>query len=151
MDSLAEKVAYLKGLAEGLDLGNETKEAKIINGMLDVLEEMSKVVADLEDDHFELTELVDEIDSDLANLEDDVDYLYDNCDCDCDDDDCDCGCEDDEHYYEITCPKCGESIYLDEDSLFEDGVYCPECNEKIEFDLEDCDCDCDDCHCDDCE
>ena len=28
MDSLTEKVAYLKGLAEGLDLGNDTKEAK---------------------------------------------------------------------------------------------------------------------------
>lgn len=147
MDSLTEKVAYLKGLAEGLDLGNDTKEAKIINGMLDVLEEMSKVVTDLEDDHFELTELVDEIDSDLATLEEDVDYLYEECDCDDDDD-----YEDDEHYYEITCPKCNESIYLDEDSLFEDGVvYCPECNEKIEFDLEGCDCDCEDCNCDDCE
>jgi hypothetical protein len=48
----------------------------------------------------------------------------DECDC------CDgCDCEDDE-YYEIECPSCGEIIYFDDDIDPED-LTCPACHEKI--------------------
>ena len=37
MMTVTEKVAYLKGLVEGLDFGKDEKETKVINAVLDVL------------------------------------------------------------------------------------------------------------------
>ena len=58
-----------------------------------------------------------------------------------------CGCDDD--LYEVTCPSCGDQIYLDEDMLLEGDTVCPNCGEKLEFDFDGCDCGCedDDCGC----
>ena len=65
-------------------------------------------------------------------------YKYCDCDCDCEDDD----------VYEITCPNCGEEVYVDGETLENEDVYCPSCRQMIELDLpEGCDCGCD-CDCD---
>ena len=39
---ISEKVAYLKGLAEGLALDTDTKEGKLIAAIIDVLDDMSE-------------------------------------------------------------------------------------------------------------
>ena len=66
-------------------------------------------------------------------------YLEELCDCDCDcgcqdGDECTCGCcdddFDDEEYYEIECPSCGEIICFDED-IDPEELTCPACHEKI--------------------
>ena len=148
--TLTEKVAYLKGLAEGLNLDKDAKETKLFEAMFDILEDMALTVNDIDEDLAAVEELVDCIDEDLDELED---IIYDDdcacdCGCGCDDDfDCDCGDE----LYEVECPSCGEAIYLDESMFDEEYIECPECGEKLELDIdfEDCDCDCDcDC-CDD--
>ena len=144
--TLTEKVAYLKGLAEGLDLDKDTKEAKIFDAMFDILEDMALTINDIDEDLSACEDLVDAIDEDLDELEE---YVF----CDEDDDFCDCGCCDceDDELYEVECPSCGEAIYLDESMFDEEYIECPECGEKLELDIdfEDCDCDCDcDC-CDD--
>ena len=47
--TISEKVAYLKGLADGLDLDQETsKEGKLIAKIIDVLEDVGFAVEDLE-------------------------------------------------------------------------------------------------------
>lgn len=146
--NLTEKVAFLKGLAEGLEIGEDKKQGKVLMGILDLLEDMALEIGGIQDDMEELCAQVDEIDEDLGEVEE---YLSGE-DC-CDDDDCDCGCEDeddeDEEYYEVECPKCGETIYVDEDLLDEDYIICPNCNEEIEIELDD-ECDCD-CGCDECD
>lgn len=136
--TLTEKVAYLKGLAAGLDLDKDSKETKIFEAMFDLLEDLALTVSDIDEDLAEVEEFVEEIDEDLAELEE---YVY------CDDDD-DCCCCDDEELYEVECPACGEEIYLDEEMLDEEFIECPACGEKLELDIdfEDC-CDCDDCDC----
>ena len=144
--TLTEKVAYLKGLAEGLNLDKDAKETKLFEAMFDILEDMALTVNDIDEDLAAVEELVDCIDEDLDELED---IIYDDdcdcgCGCDCDDDfDCDCGNE----LYEVECPACGEAIYLDESMFDEEYIECPECGEKLELDIdfEDCDCDCDCC------
>ena len=144
--TLTEKVAYLKGLAEGLNLDKDAKETKLFEAMFDILEDMALTVNDIDEDLAAVEELVDCIDEDLDELED---IIYDDdCDCDCgcgcdDDFDCDCGDE----LYEVECPSCGEAIYLDESMFDEEYIECPECAEKLELDndFEDCDCDCDCC------
>lgn len=144
--TVTEKVAYLKGLAEGLALDAAKPETKIINAMIDVLDELALTVADLEDGMDLISEQLDAVDEDLDELESFVYEELDDCDC-CDDDDCDCGCcGDDEEYYDVECPSCGEVICVDRDILEEGSICCPNCNELLEFEI---DCDCDDC--DDCE
>lgn len=126
--TLAEKVAYIKGLAEGLELG-DSKQDKLLKAIIDVLGDVSNEIDDLSDDVCDLAEQLDEVDEDLAALEDEI---YDE-----DDDD-----DEDDDFYEVTCPSCGETICLDEDMLIEGGIDCPSCGETLEFE---CTCDCDNC------
>ena len=119
---ISEKVAYLKGLAEGLALDTESKEGKLIAAIIDVLDDMSGKFEDLEDELCDVEDGLDAVSDDLEYVEDVVFDEYDE-----EDDDEDC--------YATTCPTCEETIYFDE-SILEDGeVICPNCGEKLEFDL----------------
>ena len=142
--TLTEKVAYLKGLAEGLALDESKPEIKVINAMMDILDDLALTVCDLEDGMDLISEQLDAVDEDLDELES---FVYEELDdCDCCDDDCD-----DEDYIEVECPCCGEVICVDKDILEDGSINCPKCDELLEFEF-DCDCDCDDCDdCDDCE
>lgn len=137
---ICEKIAYIKGLAEGLDLDTTTKEGKILNAIIDLLGDITEEICDIEEGCDELCEQIDAVDEDLANLEEII-YGDDEDDCDCDCDDC-CDCEDE--VYEIECPACNDVIYLDADMLEEEGMVCPNCGTDLEFDF-DCDCECG-CH-----
>ncbi len=139
----AEKIAYLKGLMDGLKLDEQSDTAKLFAAVTDVLASLSEAVDDIDTGLCELSDQVDEIDEDLGDLEewvysDDEEDEDDDCDC------CDC-CE----CYSVTCPNCGEEFELDDCDLDDGEVFCPNCNEKLEFDFdEDCDCCCgDDCDC----
>lgn len=138
-EMIEKKVAYLKGLAEGLALDENKPETKIINAMLDVLDELAMSVTDLEDAMDIFSEQLDAVDEDLDELENFVYEELDDCGCD----DCDCD-DDEEEYYDVECPSCGEVICVDRDILEEGSINCPQCNELLEFEVE-CDCDCDDC------
>lgn len=135
--TVSEKVAYLKGLAEGLALDESKPETKIINAMMDVLDELALSVAELEDGMDLLSEQVDAVDEDLDELESFVYEDLDDCCCD------DCCDGDEEEYYDVECPGCGEVICVDRDILEEGSINCPKCNELLEFEVE---CDCDDCN-----
>lgn len=134
MENISNQISYLKGLMEGLKFDENSNEGKIFKAILNVLEEIDYSMDDIYDYQDELAEQVDMIDDDLAAVEEEF--------ADCDD--C-CGCDDDDEYYEVECPSCGEVICLDEDVLCNgDDIICPNCKEPIELDF-DCDCDCDDC------
>jgi hypothetical protein len=144
--TITEKVAYLKGLIEGMEIDAETKEGKILKAIMDVLSDVALSVEDLEATVQEMGEQVDTIDEDLDALE--TDY-YDDCDCDCCDDDCDCDCCDcDGEFFEITCPACEEEFMVDEETLLDGGVECPNCGKSLEFEIDECDDDECDCCCD---
>lgn len=134
---ICEKIAYIKGLAEGLSLDDSTKEGKILNAIIDLLGDITEEICDIEDGCDELMEQIDAVDEDLASLEEII-YEDDEDDCDCD---CGCDCCDDE-VYEIECPACNDVIYLDADMLEEEGMVCPNCGTDLEFDFDGCDCDC---------
>lgn len=138
--TLTEKVAYLKGLIEGLELDETKPEGKIIKSMADILEDMALTVSDIEDEVDALDEYMGEIDEDLAAIEDiayeDEDEVGDEDDRferieDWDDFD-----DDDEEFYEVMCPHCKEIVYLDE-TIDPTKVTCPACIK--EFDItQDC-------------
>lgn len=158
--TIKEKAAYVKGLLSGLDLDDDKKETKLLKAMVDLMEDISLSIENIEEDVDDICDQLDVLDEDLSEVEDE---LYDECDCDCDcdcDDECDCGCNSDENFYEVICPSCDEKICLSEETLLDDEMNCPHCGELLEFDLSDmenceCGCDCDDecdCGCDcDCD
>ena len=121
---ITEKVAYLKGLAEGMELNTEKKEGKLLAAIIDVLEDIALELSDIEDAQEELGEGLDAVSDDLEDVED---LLYGE-----DDEDSEYELDDlgeDEDCYATTCPTCEESIYFDE-SVLEDGeVICPNCGE----------------------
>lgn len=108
----SEKVAYLKGLMEGLSPDASKAETKLIQAVIDTLETMADDLHALEEQSKYFDGYLDELDSDLGDLEDEVYGLNDEDDeddedpdifspaCeDCEDGDCDdcCMCvEDDE-------------------------------------------------------
>lgn len=137
--TISEKVAYIKGLAEGLNLDCEDKNSKVLKAIIELLEDIALSVEDLEDGCAELCEQIDAVDEDLSNLEDfvysdeDDDEYYDDEYFDDDDDD----------LYEVECPACHDVVYLDEGMLEEGEIACPNCGTNLEFDL---DCDCESCN-----
>ncbi len=149
--TLTERTAYIKGLCEGLGLDKkDTPEAKIINALVELCEEMALEIDDIEADIGELADYCEELDEDLGDVEevlvdmdededwDDDDYDFDDeewddeCDGDCED--CElCGsCEicDDEDYFEIVCPSCGETVCFDE-SVNSEELTCPACGAEL--------------------
>lgn len=138
---LTEKMSYLKGLMDGLEVEPSTKEGKVIISMAELLEDMVLYIDDLQSQVDELTELCDILDEDLGEVEEEVFETEDfNCgECECLDNDFDEDEEDfmdDEELYEITCPTCGDTILLDEGMIDEGSMHCPNCNELLEFDYE---------------
>ena len=129
--NLTERIAYIRGLAEGLKLDENRDEVKVIKAMIDLLEDMAYDVVEMEEVVDEVCNQVDEIDEDLAEVEEDIygDGGYVTYDKDTDE------FSDDEAYYEVTCPACDKTTIVDEDALIEGGLDCPYCGAEIEFDF----------------
>ncbi len=136
MSYMYERVSYLKGLAEGMEMSDSTKEGKLLLNIINILEEfaeeMEEVYEELDEiseSVMELDEYIEAVDEDLAELEDDIYELEDD-------------------FEEIECPDCGETIFVD-GQLIDKGeeVECPSCGLIIEF-SDECEC-CgeDDCDC----
>ena len=131
---ITEKVAYLKGLAEGLGLDKDSKEGKLFAAIIDVLDDMALEIEDMQELQMELSEGLDAVSDDLEDIED---IVYEEWDEDDEDEyEEDEEEEDSEDCYATTCPTCEEEIFFDESILEEGEVICPNCGERLEFDLE---------------
>ena len=157
--TISEKVAYLKGLAEGLGLDKDNKQDKLLAAVIDVLDAVALNLEEIEENALDLGDEIDAISDDLAEVESvvygefDEDEYDDEC---CDEDDyegeccgghhhdeahsCCCGGDHGDHsehvFYEVTCPACDNTITVDEDVLALGKIQCPSCGEILEFDLE---------------
>ena len=125
-----EKVAYLRGMLEGMKCDADSDMGKIVLKLIDIVDDLAHDLTDAEERADVMADYIDELDHDLGEVEE---YVYgDDCDC-CDDDDCDCCCDDDDDddLYELECPNCGDKIYITEDML-NGSIECPNCNTKID-------------------
>ncbi|MFQ9678936.1 MAG: CD1247 N-terminal domain-containing protein [Ruthenibacterium lactatiformans] len=66
---LKEKVAYIKGMMEGMEFDTATKEGKLLAAVVDVLEEMAKEVTNIDEDVDTLYDEVDAMSEDLEDVE----------------------------------------------------------------------------------
>ncbi len=127
----AEKVAYLKGLTEGLGIDPEQKEGKILTTILDILEDLAIDQEDLAADIAELDEGLDAVSDDLEDVET---VLFGDEEEDDDEDDIE-DWDGETAFYECECPACGETVTFDEDVLAKGSIQCPACGETLEFEL----------------
>ena len=142
--TLSEKAAYLKGLMDGLDLNKESAEGKMITGIVDLLGEMTTSISDLEENAIAVSDELDEIEEDLDAIEEflmdeddeEDDDFDDEDDYEFDDEDEEDDEDDEEVIYDVTCPSCGEVLHLDEDTILQESIHCPKCNELLEFEFD---------------
>ena len=149
--SILEKVAYLKGLAEGLGLDSETKEGKLITHIIDALSDMAVEINELCENALNIGDELDNLSTDLASIEE-ILLGGDDFDDDDDDDDeyedffgfgdedgvCNCGfCGGNDFSYVIECDTCGLDIALDDATLSDGMITCPSCGEEFEFEFDD--------------
>ena len=124
--TISEKVAYLKGLAECLNLDTEkSKEGKLISVMIGILEEVGLSIEDLEENALALGEEIDVLSDDLADVESEVFGEGEE-----DDDE-----EDD--FFEVECPNCEEPLVIDDEALAAGEIQCPNCETRFSLDLSD--------------
>lgn len=126
---LTNKVAYIKGLIDGLKIDESTNEGRVLLAIADVLEDMAKSIEDVAEEVDEAVELIDTLDQDLGDVEE---IVYDLDDEDEEDED-----DEDDPVYECVCPSCGETLVLDESVVVSGSVDCPNCGESLEFDFSD--------------
>lgn len=146
--TISEKVAYLKGLAEGLGLDTDkSKEAKLISVMVGILEEVGLSIEDLETNALALGEEIDALSDDLAEVE----SLFSE-------EEDDCGCGGHHHHHQqgeeedsyMPCPNCEQIIVIDDDAIETGDVSCEACGARFsihftdveEHDGEGCGCGC---------
>ncbi len=120
MSYIKEKVAYLRGLAEGLGVGSDST-GKLISEIIATLDVMADAVDENEAAIMELDECVDDIYEEIDNIDE---LLYDEED-------------DDDDFVEFECPNCGETAYFDKDMLENsEDLICPACNAPIVTDAD---------------
>jgi hypothetical protein len=113
LQDISEKVSYLQGLSEGLNITEGSPQGKIISGILNVLNEMADDINALHLDFSAMHDYIESVDDDLLELEETVA---------------------DDEFTELECRHCGESIYIESDILDDEDVIeviCPNCNEVI--------------------
>lgn len=131
--NLTDKMAYLCGMVDGMELDlTSSKEGKVLGKILDVMQEMTAYIVDLQTQVDELTDTCDLLDQDLGDLED---IVFDEDDDEDDDeyDDYYDEDEDDEVQYETVCLTCKNTIVLSESILDKGEMPCPCCGQKLEF------------------
>jgi hypothetical protein len=167
--SIKEKVAYLQGLADGMNV-DKMEGGKLFSTIIDTLSEMADEIDALAENALDIGEEIDALSDDLADVEmlledmdiDDEDYDFDYNDFFDDDDyDDDDDYEDDDDYDEsddfdepdcgscrkakfsidVNCPECNAAIELDEEDIANEAVTCPGCAKQIELEIDEVDVD----------
>ena len=126
MSNLSDRVSYLKGLAEGLKLDTEKNEGKLIDKMLELLSDMAAEMDELRADHDDLSDFVESIDEDMADLEDAVYGEEEDGEGESEED------GENGNLVEYTCPHCGEEMTFEVDSFdFDEDYLCPNCHQPL--------------------
>lgn len=112
-----ERIAYVRGLLQGSESLERDAAAKSAwENLLLVCDELADSVNELHTLQHEIEEYVEGVDSDLADLEEEV---Y--------------GEEAEDEYVRTDCPTCGEEVWFEQGYLYDDDVEiaCPDCGQVL--------------------
>lgn len=116
MGKIKERVAYLQGLTQGLNIGSQSAEGKLLLNIIDVLDDMAEEFTHLQIVQEDLETYVESMDEDLTDLEDEV---YEDVN--------------EDEFVEVKCPTCNETVSFESDILKDDAVEvsCPHCGDVV--------------------
>jgi len=154
MGTLKDRASYIRGLAEGMQLDQNTNEGKLLGVIIELLNDMATSIEEVMVEHLKLSNNVDDLEDIVTSLDDTLDSLLedddgddDEEDDDDDDDDDDWVFEDDDDddddnglsdiFVECMCPLCKAVFYAEEDDLGRDIDYiCPSCEKRVRPNLD---------------
>lgn len=113
MQEITDKISYLQGMSEGLNITEGRPQGRIIAGILNVLNEMAEEITAIQKEAKDIRDYLECVDDDLLDLEEIV-------------------VEDE--FMELECANCGEQLRVETDFLDDEDVIeiiCPNCNEVI--------------------
>lgn len=117
MGNIKERVAYLQGLTQGLNVNERSAEGKLLINIIDVLDDMAEEFNNIQMVQEDLETYVESMDDDLTDLEDEVYEDIDN-----------------EELVEVQCPSCHETVSFESNLLESDDdleVSCPHCGDIV--------------------
>lgn len=146
MDKIRDRISYIEGLAEGLDLYENKREGKFYHEVIGILTDMNQTIVHIDSRLSELEEYVEAIDEDLNDIEwdyyedgpEDFDEIYEMED----NDQVENTADEIEvtDFYQVICPNCQETVLVNHEALddnYVDEVLCPNCQEVLIIDTED--------------
>jgi hypothetical protein len=118
MKGISEKVSYLQGLYEGLNVSDTGSNGKILSGLLQVMEEVAENIEDMQQEIHNMQEYLEDLDEEIMDLEEKI-----------------WGVQpwDDEDILDIRCHNCGEQLFVDTGILDDDvlEITCHNCNTLV--------------------
>lgn len=133
MSDLIDRVSRLKGMAAAMKLNMEEDSSRLMLEMLSLMGQMAEELQAMQDAHSELSEYVESLDDDLADL---AESVFDDGD-EADDgpmhmDDDEPDELDDEDMIVYACPHCGREIeFSPADVDFDEDFLCPACGKAV--------------------
>ena len=119
MKDLSNKIYYLQGYCEALDLSSESKEGNVLKLIIDILGEMNEKIEELENNHDEVVEFIESLSEENDSISK---LLEDNCE----------NILSSNEDLELDCPICKTVFTVKERELYtEEDVTCPECNTVV--------------------
>ncbi|NLO22137.1 MAG: AraC family transcriptional regulator [Syntrophomonadaceae bacterium] len=117
MKGISEKVSYLQGLYEGLNVSETGSHGKILSGLLQVMEEMAETVENMQQEMHNMEEYLEDLDEEIMDLEEKIWGAH----------------AWDEDILDIKCHNCGEQLFVDTGFLDDDvlEITCPNCNTVV--------------------
>lgn len=140
--TLSARVAYLKGLFDGMEY--DKKDSRMMTGILELLKDMAQTVEELEEENAALNEVVDVLLENVFDSHSSASAQAEIRENVSDAEEVDLPAEleereevelEDQMLYQIVCPKCGEEIFVEEETLEKGSMQCPNCGEELEFDM----------------
>lgn len=124
MSYVKEKVSYLRGLCDGLEITDETQRKlyaaiiETLDAVADALDENEATLAELDECVSDIYDALDEVEEELFGEEDDEDEDEEGFD--------------EDAFIEVQCPHCNDTIYFDQEMLSSrEELICPSCNKKV--------------------
>ncbi len=117
MGNIKERVAYLQGLTQGLNVNERSAEGKLLINIIDVLDDMAEEFNNIQMVQEDLETYIESMDDDLTDLEDEVYEDIDN-----------------QELVEVQCPSCHETVSFESSLLESDDdleVSCPHCGDIV--------------------
>lgn len=128
--TISEKVAYIQGLFDGMGLDKEDSgQARILSEILDVLKEVGEELDRADATLDEFGEEIDAISDDLADVEEAVFGAGEEEDGE--------DSLEDEDFFEVACPNCGQELVIDDNVLEAGSIDCPACGQKFALSFDD--------------